>query len=162
MRSLGWHRENHYFSLLSLTPITFEFNTFSCYGGSYFATIAVSSYTCRRPLNLVGLSMPAKSVILLTNVTAYYSEYVPPQNFLLPLSRLPPRALQLSTSTHYSSFELHDTSMGHARLICTQFIYTHLMEGQVLQVPFSLQWVTLDNPTIALSYIDGFRLYICS
>jgi hypothetical protein len=67
-------------------------------------------------------------------------------------------------------FELHDTSMGHAHLVCTQFIYTHLMEGRVLQVPFSLQWVALDNPTIALSYnitlsrrnIDGFRLYVCS
>jgi hypothetical protein len=67
-------------------------------------------------------------------------------------------------------FELHDMSMGHARLVCTQFIFTHLMEGRVLQVPFSLQWVTLDNPTIALSYnntlsrrnIDGFWLYVCS
>jgi hypothetical protein len=111
-----------------------------------------------------------KSVIFLTDVTTYYSEYVPPQNCLLPLSRPPPRALQLSTSTHHSFFELHDTSMGHARLVCTQFIFTHLMEGWVLQVPFSLQWVTLDNPTIALSYndtlsrrnIDGFWLYVCS
>jgi hypothetical protein len=67
-------------------------------------------------------------------------------------------------------FELHDTSMGHAHLVCTQFIFTHLMEGWVLQVPFSLQRVTLDNPTISLSYnntlsrrnIDGFRLYVCS
>jgi hypothetical protein len=67
-------------------------------------------------------------------------------------------------------FELHDTSMGHARLICTQFIFTHLMEGWVLQVPFSLQRVTLDTLTIALSYndtlsrrnIDEFQLYICS
>jgi hypothetical protein len=104
MRDLGRHRENHNFSLLSLTPITFDLNTFSCYGGSYFATIAVSSYTCRRPLNLAGLSMPTKSVILLTTVTAYYSEYVQPHNCLLPLSRLPPRALQLSTSTLHPSF----------------------------------------------------------
>jgi hypothetical protein len=124
----------------------------------------------RRPLNLAGLSMPTESMIFLTDVTAYCSEYVPPQNCLLPLSRPPPRALQLSTSTHHSFFELHDTSMGHARLVCTQFIFTHLMEGWVLQVPFSLQRVTLDNPTIALSYndtlsrrnIDGFRLYVCS
>jgi hypothetical protein len=161
MRGLGRHRENHNCSLLSLTPITFDFNTFSCYGGSYFATIAVISYICRRPLNLVGLSMPTESMILLTGVIAYYSEYVPPQNCLLPLSRLPPRALQLSTSTHHFSyyttpffFELHDTSMGHARLVCTQFIFTHLMEGWVLQVPFSLQRVTLDTLTITLSYND--------
>jgi hypothetical protein len=86
MRALGWHRENHNFSLLSLTPTTFDVNTFSCYGGSYFATIAVSSYTYRRPMNLARLSMPIESVILLTYVTAYYSEYVPLQNCLLPLS----------------------------------------------------------------------------
>jgi hypothetical protein len=67
-------------------------------------------------------------------------------------------------------FELHDTSMGHAHLVCTQFIFIHLMECQVLQVPFSLQQVTLDNPTITLFYnntlsrrnIDEFRLYVCS
>jgi hypothetical protein len=67
-------------------------------------------------------------------------------------------------------FELHDTSMGHACLVCTQFIFTHLMEGWVLQVPFSLQRVTLDTLTIALSYkdtlnrrnIDEFWLYVCS
>jgi hypothetical protein len=52
MRDLGWHRVKHHCSLLSLTPITFDANTFSCYGGSYFATIAVSSFICRRPLNL--------------------------------------------------------------------------------------------------------------
>jgi hypothetical protein len=86
MRGLRRHKENHNCSLLSLTPVTFDFNTFSCYGGSYFATIAVIPYICQRPLNLVGLSMPTKSVILLTNITAYYSEYVPPQNCLLPLS----------------------------------------------------------------------------
>ena len=67
-------------------------------------------------------------------------------------------------------FELHSMSMGYACLICTQFIFTHLMEGRVLQVPFSLQRVTLDNPTISLSYnntlsrikINGFWLYVCS
>jgi hypothetical protein len=86
MRDLRWHKENHNFSLLSLTPITFDFNTFSCYGGSYFATIAVIYYICRRPLNLARLSMPTEFVILLTDLTTYYSEYVPPHNCLLPLS----------------------------------------------------------------------------
>jgi hypothetical protein len=101
MRDLGRHKENHNCSLLSLTPVTFDFNTFSCYGGSYFATIAIISYICRRPLNWVGLSMPTESVIFLIDVTTHCSEYVPLQNCLLPLSRLPPRALQLSTSTHH-------------------------------------------------------------
>jgi hypothetical protein len=128
MRSLGRHRETHNFSLLSLTPITFDFNTFSCYGGSYFATIAVVCYIFRRPLNLVGLSMPIESMILLTGGISYCSEYFPHHNCPMPLSKLSPRVLQLSTSTHSFSycttpfFELHDTSMGHAHLICTQFI----------------------------------------
>jgi hypothetical protein len=104
MRALGWHREDHNCSLLLLTPITFDTNTFSCYGGSYFATIAVMYYIRRRPLNLVRLSMPTESVILLTDLTAYCSKYVPSQNCLLPLLRPPPRALQLSTSTLHSSF----------------------------------------------------------
>jgi hypothetical protein len=105
--------------MLLLTPLTFDANTFSCYGGSYFATIAVSSYTCRRPLNLARLSMPTESMILFTDLTDYCSEYVPPHNCLLPLSQLPPRALQLSTSTLHPSFELHNMSMGYARLVCT-------------------------------------------
>jgi hypothetical protein len=177
MRGLERNRENQNFSLLSLTPVTFDFNTFSCYDGSYFVTIVVIYYIFRRPLNLARLSMPTESVIVLTGVIAYCSEYVPPQNCLLPLSQPPPRVLHLSTSTHQFSyyttpffFELHDTSMGHARLVCTQFIFTHLMEGWVLQVPFSLQRFTLDTLTIALSYndtlsrriIDEFRLYVCS
>ena len=177
MRGLRRHRENHNFSLLSLTPITFNFNTSSCYGGSYFLTIAVVSYIFRRPLNFVGLSMPTKSMILFIGVISYCSEYIPPQNCPLHLSQLPLRVLQLSTSTHSFSyyatpflFELHDMSMGHARLICTQFIFTHLMEGWVLQVPSSLQQVTLDTLTITLSYnntlsrrnIDEFQLYVCS
>jgi hypothetical protein len=44
VRSLGWHRENLHFSLIPLTPITFNFNKLSCYGGSYYATITVVSY----------------------------------------------------------------------------------------------------------------------
>ena len=35
------------------------------------------------------------------------------------------------------SSELHYTSMGHARLVCTHlYIDTHLVEGRELQVPF--------------------------
>jgi hypothetical protein len=104
MRDLGRHRGNHHCSLMSLTPITFDANTFSCCGGSYFATIAVFIISCRRPLNLVGPSMPASSSLLITAIIAYCSEYVPLQNCLLPLSLPPPRALQLSTPTFPSSF----------------------------------------------------------
>jgi hypothetical protein len=104
MRDLGRHRVKHHCSLLSLAPITFDANTFSCYGGSYFATIAVLFIICRRPLNLVGPSMPTSSSLLITAIIAYCSEYIPLQNCLLPLSSPPPRALQLSTPTLPSSF----------------------------------------------------------
>jgi hypothetical protein len=77
MRGLGRHKENHNWSLLSLTPVTFDFNTFSCYGGSYFMTIAVISYIHRRPMTLAELSMPTESMIFLANVIAYCLEYVP-------------------------------------------------------------------------------------
>jgi hypothetical protein len=104
MRDLRWHRVKHHCSLLSLTPVTFDTNSFSCYGWSNFATISFSSFIFRRPLNLVGLSMPTSSLILITEIIAYYSEYVPLQNCLLTLSSPPPRALQFSTPTLQSSF----------------------------------------------------------
>jgi hypothetical protein len=71
MRDLGRHRVKHHCSLLSLAPITFDANTFSCYGGSYFATIAVLFIICRRPLNLVGPSMPTSSSLFITAIIAY-------------------------------------------------------------------------------------------
>jgi hypothetical protein len=104
MRDIGWHRVKHHCSLLSLAPITFNANTFSCYGGSYFVTIAFFFIICRRPLNLVGPSMPTSSSRLITLIIAYGSEYIPLQNCLLPLSSPPLRALQLSTPTLPSSF----------------------------------------------------------
>ena len=134
MRDLGRHRGKHHCSLLSLVPITFDANTPSCYGGSYFATIAVLFVICRRPLNLVGPSMPTSSSLLITATIAYYSEYVHLQNCLLPSSLPPPRALQLSTSTIQTFFssELHHTSMGHAHLVCTHlYIVSHLVEGRI-------------------------------
>jgi hypothetical protein len=48
--------------------------------------------------------MPTEYMILLIGVIAYYTEYVPPQNCPLPLSRPPPMVLQLSTSTHRFSY----------------------------------------------------------
>jgi hypothetical protein len=68
----------------------------------------------------------------------YGSEYVPLQNCLLPLS-FRPRGHCSCLHQHFSHFfsELHHTSMGHARLVCTHlYIDTHLMEGRVLPVPF--------------------------
>jgi hypothetical protein len=89
MRDLGRHRGKHHCSLMSLTPITFDANTFSCCGGSYFATIAVCIIRCRRPLNLAGPSLPTSSSLFTSATITAGSEYVPLQNCLLPLSFRP-------------------------------------------------------------------------
>jgi hypothetical protein len=173
MRDLGRHRGKHHCSLLSLAPITFDANTFSCYGGSYFATIAVIFIICRRPLNLVGPSMPTSSSLLITAIIAYCSEYVPLQNCLLPLSSLRPRGRCSCLHQHFSHLfsELHNTSMGHARLVCTQFsLFCTTLRRSGPTGSFFLQRIALNGPTIALPYnnilsrrnIDGFRLYVCS
>jgi hypothetical protein len=110
MRDLGRHRGKHHCSLLSLAPITFDANTLSCYGGSYFATIAVLFVICRRPLNLVGPSMPTSSSLLITVIIAYYSEYVPLQNCLLPLSFTAPEgAAVVYTNTSVIFFQSYIT-----------------------------------------------------
>jgi hypothetical protein len=149
MRDLGRHRGKHHCSLLSLTPITFDANTLSCCGGSYFATIAVRFVIrFRIPLNL-GRATNAHIIIVVYSATITAdSENVPLQNCLPPLSLPPLRALQLSTPTLQPSFssELHHTSMGHACLVCTHLYigsYTTLMEGRVLPVPFFLQRIIL-------------------
>jgi hypothetical protein len=109
MRDLGRHRGKHHCSLLSLAPITFDANTLSCYGGSYFATIAVS-VICRRPLNVVGPSMPTSSLLIITAIIARYSEYVPLQNCLLPLSFTAPEgAAVVYTNTSVIFFQSYIT-----------------------------------------------------
>jgi hypothetical protein len=156
MRDLGQHRVKHHCSLLSLAPITFDANTLSCYGGSYFVTVAVIFVICRRPLNVVGPSMPTSSSLLITAIIACYSEYVPLQNCLLPLSLPPPRVLQLSTPTLP---ELHHTSMGHARLICTQLYIFSLHVSQKVEIPVpSLSNGSLRTVPLLLSLTTTFSV----
>jgi hypothetical protein len=173
MSDLGRHRGKHHCSLMSLTPITFDANTFSCCGGSYFATIAVFLISCRRPLNLVGPPMPTSQSLFISAIITYGSEYVPLQNCLLPLSLPPPRALQLSTSTFSVIFlqSYITTSMGHARLVCTHlYIDTHLVESRDLQVPLfskgSLDAVSfllsLTTPSSAKETLMDFGYTFCS
>jgi hypothetical protein len=140
MRDLGRHRGKQHCSLMSLAPITFDANTLSCYGGSYFATIAVLFVICRRPLNLVGPSMPTSSSLLITAIIAYYSEYVHLQNCLLPLSLPPPRALQLSTPTLPSSFfrvTSHEHGACPPRLYTVVYFFMHVSQKVEIRVPFS-------------------------
>jgi hypothetical protein len=89
MSDLGRHRGKHHSPLMSLTPITFDANTFSCCGGSYFATIAVFIIICRRPLNLVGPPLPTSLSLFTSATITTGSEYVPLQHCLLPLSFRP-------------------------------------------------------------------------
>jgi hypothetical protein len=128
MRDLGRHRVKHHCSLLSLAPITFDANTFSCYGGSYFATIAVIFIICRRPLNLVGPSMPTSSLryLLPRSLPIIQSMFLCRIVFCLYHHR--PRGRCSCLHQHFSHLfsELHNTSMGHAHLVCTQFfIFWH-------------------------------------
>jgi hypothetical protein len=141
MRDLGWHRGKHHCSLLSLAPITFDANTFSCYGGSYFATIAVLFVICRRPLNLVGPSMPTSSSLLITVIIAYYSEYVPLQNCLLPLSFTAPEgAAVVYTNTSVIFFQSYITrawGMPTSFVHNCIFFFMHVSQKVEIRVPFS-------------------------
>ena len=130
----------HHCSLLSLAPITFDANTLSCYGGSYFTTVAVILVICRRHLNVVGPSMPTSSSLLITTIIAYYLEYVPLQNCLLPLSLPPLRALQLSTPTLPSSFfrvTSHEHGACPPRLYTVVYFFMHVSQKVEIRVPFS-------------------------
>jgi hypothetical protein len=176
MRILGRHRGKHHCSLLSLAPITFDANTPSCYGGSYFATIAVLFVICRSPLNLVGPSMPTSSSLLLTSdhCLLFRVCFVAELSSALIIYR-PLRALQLSTPTLPSSF-FRVTSHEHGAcpprldtLVYCFFSHTRLSEGRDTG-SFFLQRIAPKGPTIAFPYnnirsrrnIDGFRLYVCS
>jgi hypothetical protein len=122
MMSLGWHRENHHCSLILLTPITFEFNKLSFYGGSYYVTIAVVSYH-PKTFEFVKPSMPMSHRQFLQSSLPHFRVRSPFKTIIYRYQP-PPRVLQLSTSTHIFSYNItfwsHDTSMGHAYLVCTQ------------------------------------------
>jgi hypothetical protein len=136
-----------------LAPITFDANTLSCYGGSYFATIAVS-VIFRRPLNVVGPSMPTSSLLIITAIIACYSEYVPLQNCLLPLSFTAPEgAAVVYTNTSVIFFQSYITrawgmpaSFVHS---CILFFFSHtrLSEGRDTG-SFFLQRIVPKGPTI--------------
>jgi hypothetical protein len=104
MKSLRWHRETHNCSLLSLTPITFDFNTFSCYGGSYFATIAVVSYILPKTSEL-GWAINAYRI----RDTSYRCHCLlfrvcSSSELSSAFITTAPEGLQLSTSTHSFSY----------------------------------------------------------
>jgi hypothetical protein len=128
MRDLRRHRVKHHYSLLLLAPITFDANTFSCYGGSYFATIAV--IFCHFPKT----SEFGRAINACIIVVAYYRDHCLlfrvcsfaelASTFIITA---PKGATVVYTNTSVIFFQSYiNTSMGHARLVCTQFsIFLH-------------------------------------
>jgi hypothetical protein len=139
MRDLGRHRVKHHCSLLSLAPITFDANTFSYYGGSYFVTIAVIFIICRRPLNLVGPSMPASSSILISRDhcllfrVCSFAELS--SAFIITA---PEGTVVVYTNTSVIFFQIYITRAWGmpASFVHSFLFFAQLTEGQVLLVPF--------------------------
>jgi hypothetical protein len=170
MRDLGRHRGKHHCSLMSLTPTTFDANTFSCCGGSYFATIAVFIINCRRPLNLVGPPLPTSLSLFTSATITTGSEYVPLQNCLLPLSFRPRgRCSRLHQQFRYFFLQSYIT---RAWGMPASFVHTCILFHTLWKVgstgSFLLQRIALYGLTLALPYntilskrnIDEFRLYV--
>jgi hypothetical protein len=83
-------------------------------------------HTSRRPLNLLG----HQCLRVIDNSYSHpclTSESCSPFRTVICHYQPPPRVLQLSTSTYIFSYSLtfwfHDTSMGHARLVCTHILF---------------------------------------
>jgi hypothetical protein len=171
MRDLGRHRVKHHCSLLSLTPITFDANTFSCYGGSYFATIAVIFHLPKT--SELGRAINAHII-----AATYYRD----QCLLFRvcsfaelssafITTAPEGAAVVYTNTSVIFFQSYMTrAWGMPASFVHSFLFyaPHRRSGPTGS--FFLQRIALNDPTIALSYnnilsrrnIDGFRLYVCS
>jgi hypothetical protein len=99
MSDLGRHSGKHHSSLMSLTPITFDANTFSCCGGSYFATIAVFYHHLSKTSEL-GRATTAHITVVVYFRDHYHWFRVCSFAELSSAFIIPPlRALQSSTST---------------------------------------------------------------
>jgi hypothetical protein len=170
MRDLGRHRGKHHCSLMSLTPITFDANTFSCCGGSYFATIAVFYHQLPKTSEL-GRATTAHLTIMVYFRDHYHwfrvcSFAELSSAFIIP----PPRALQPSTSTIPTSFL--QSYITRAWDMPASFVHTCILFHTLWKVGFTgsflLQRIALYSLTLALPYntilskrnIDEFRLYV--
>jgi hypothetical protein len=139
MRDLGRHRVKHHCSLLSLAPMTFDANTFSCYSGSYFVTIAVVFIIFQRPLNLVVPSMPTSSSLFITAIIAYlfrvYSFAEWSSAFIITA---PEGTAVIHTNTSIIFCQSYITRAWGMPALFVHLFYmvTHLLDGRVLPVPF--------------------------
>jgi hypothetical protein len=170
MSDLGRHRGKHHCSLMSLTPITFDANTFSCCGGSYLATIAVFILSCRTPLNLVGPPLPTPLSLFTTATILTGSEYVPMQHCLPPFSFRPRgRCSRLHQQFRHLFLQSYIT---RAWGMPASFVHTCILFHTLWKVGSTgsclLQRIALYGLTLALPYItilsqrniDEFRLYV--
>jgi hypothetical protein len=173
MGDLGRHRGKHHCSLLSLAPITFDANTLSCYGESYFATIAV--LFCHLPkTSEFGRAINAHIII-----AAYYSD----QCLLFRVCSFaelssafiitaPEGAAIVYTNTSVTLFQSYIT---RAWVMPASFVHSCILVHTRLSVDrdtgsFFLQRIIPKGPTLDFLYnhslsrrnIDGFRLYVCS
>jgi hypothetical protein len=97
-------------------------------------------HICRRPLKFDRISMPAYHRHLSQVSLPFFSEFVHHQNCPLSLSNRPGGCCSdlhqhTISVTVFHIFELHDTSMGHARLVCTQFIFHTLRKVGYYRFP---------------------------
>jgi hypothetical protein len=133
MSDLGRHRGKHHSSLLSLTPITFDANTFSCCGGSYFATIAVFYHLPKT--SELGRATTAHITIVVYFRDHYHWFSVCSFAELSSAFIIPPlRALQSSTSTiHTFYLQGYITrAWGMPTSFFTHlYIISHLVEGRI-------------------------------
>jgi hypothetical protein len=172
MRDLGRHRVKHHCSLLSLAPITFDANTFSCYGGSYFATIAVIFYHLPKTSEL-GRAINARIIV----AASYRDHYLLfrvcsfaelSSAFIITA---PEGAAVVYTNTSVIIFQSYITrAWGMPASFVHSCIFYAPYGRSGSTSSFLFQRIALTDPTIALSYnnilsrrnIDGFRLYVCS
>jgi hypothetical protein len=134
MRSLERHREDYHSSLIPLTPITFDFSKISClYGGSYYVTIAVVFFFYQpKTSELFSPSMPMSHRHFLQVSLPLFRVCSP---FIIVISHYQTAfegrcsyLHQHTTSFTVLHFELHDTSMGHAHLVCIQIFFFFSLE----------------------------------
>jgi hypothetical protein len=156
---------------MSLTPITFDANTFSCGSGSYFCDYCSFYYHSPKTSEL-GRATNAHIIVAVSFRDHYRWFRVSSlaelsSAFIIP----PPRVLQLSTPTLQPIFfcrvTLHEHGACPPRLYTLVYCYAPCRRSDSTG-SFLLQWIALHGLILALPYntilhkrnIDGFRLYV--
>jgi hypothetical protein len=156
MSNLGRHRGKHHSSLMSLTPITFDANTFSCCGGSYFATIAVFlPISFQRPLNLVGPSMPtSRSLFIFRDHYLWFRVCSDPElSFSFVITAPEGAAVVYINIFRHLSSELHHNEHGACPPRLYTFVYCYTPCRRLGSTgSFLLQRIALHGLTLALPY----------